>query len=81
VDHTGAAAVAVGAARFVVGPRLPIGGKQMRLSSAAIYADGSKARTELGVPCTPFRAAAQSAYDWYLENHYLPNWATTETRR
>ncbi|OBG91084.1 nucleoside-diphosphate sugar epimerase [Mycobacterium sp. E3251] len=69
------AAAAVGAARFVVGPRLPIGGKQMRLSSAYIYADGSKARTELGVPYTPFRAAAQSAYDWYLENHYLPEQA------
>ena len=76
------AAAAVGAARFVVGPRLPIDGKQMRLSSAAIYADGSKARTELGVPCTPFRAAAQSAYDWYLENHYLPKQATIPgTRR
>jgi len=36
---------------------------------AAVYADGSKARTELGVPCTPFRTAVQSAYDWYLENH------------
>ncbi len=69
------AAAAVGAARFVMGPRLPIGGQQMRLSSAGIYADGSKARSELGVRCTPFRTAAQSAYDWYLENHYLPNQA------
>ncbi len=75
------AAAAVGAVRFVTGPRLPIGGKQMRLSSACIYADGSKARIELGVPFTPFRTAAQSAYDWYLENHYLPNRATTATRR
>jgi dihydroflavonol-4-reductase len=77
-----AAVAAVGAARFVVGPRLPIDAKQMRLSSAAVYADGSKARTELGVPCTPFRAAVQSAYDWYLENHYLRKQATIpETRR
>ena len=76
------AAAAVGVARFVVGPRLPIDGKQMRLSSAAIYADGSKARKELGVPCTPLRAAVQSAHDWYLENHYLPKQATIpETRR
>jgi dihydroflavonol-4-reductase len=76
------AAAAVGAARFVVGPRLPIDGKQMRLSSAGIYADGSKARKELGVPFTPFRAAVESAYDWYLENHYLPKQATIpETRR
>jgi dihydroflavonol-4-reductase len=79
---TPAAVAAVGAARFAVGPRLPIDGKQMRLSSAAVYADGSKARTELGVPCTPFRAAVQSAYDWYLENHYLRKQATIpETRR
>jgi hypothetical protein len=42
-----AAVAAVGAARFVVGPRLPIDGKQRRLSSAGLYADGSKARTEL----------------------------------
>jgi dihydroflavonol-4-reductase len=76
------AAAAVGVARFVVGPRLPIDGKQMRLSSAAIYADGSKARKELDVPCTPLRAAVQSAHDWYLENHYLPKQATIpETRR
>lgn len=77
-----AAVAAVGAARFVVGPRLPIDGKQMRLSSAAVYADGSKARTELGVPCAPFRAAVQSAYDWYLENHFPRKQATIpETRR
>ena len=75
------AAAAVGAARFVIGPRLPVDGKQMRLSSACIYANGSKARTELGVPCTPFRTAAQSAYDWYLENHYLSRQAAIpETR-
>lgn len=67
------AAAAVGAVRFVVGPRLPIGGQQMRLSSTDIFADGSKARTELGVPFTPFRTAAQSAYDWYLDNNYLPS--------
>lgn len=76
------AAAAVGAARFVVGPRLPIDGHQMRLSSACIYADGSKARAELGMPCTPFRTAAQSAYEWYLENDYLPKRAAIpETRR
>ena len=76
------AAAAVGATRFVIGPRLPIGGQQMRLSSTCIYADGSKARTELGVPCTPFRTAAQSAYDWYLDNHYLPKQAAIcDTRK
>lgn len=76
------AAAAAGAARFVIGPRLPVSGKQIRLSSAGIYADGSKARTELGVPWTPFRTAAQSAYDWYLGNHYLPKQAViAEARR
>ena len=75
------AAAAVGAARFVVGPRLPIGGTQMRLSSIGIYADGGKARTELGVPCTPFRTAAQSAYDWYQENNYLPKQAAARQGR
>ncbi len=76
------AAAAVGLVRFVVGPRLPVDGKEMRLSSACIYADGSKARAELGVPYTPFRTAARSAYDWYLENHYLPQQATIPgTRR
>jgi dihydroflavonol-4-reductase len=54
----------------------------LALSSAAVYADGSKARTEPGVPCTPLRAAVQSAYDWYLENHHLRKQATIpETRR
>ncbi|MEZ0362623.1 NAD-dependent epimerase/dehydratase family protein [Mycobacterium sp. pUA109] len=65
------AAAAVGAARIVVGPRLPIDENQMRLSACGIYADGTKARTELGVPLTPFRAAVQSAYDWYRDNGYL----------
>lgn len=65
------AAAAVAAARAVVGPRLPIDAKQMRLSAAQIYADGSKARTELGVSCTPFRTAVQSAYQWYRDHHYL----------
>jgi len=76
------AAAAVGVARFMAGPRLPIDGKQMRLSSAAIYADGSKAREELGVSCTPFRTAVQSARAWYLDNDYLREQTPTpETRR
>jgi dihydroflavonol-4-reductase len=65
------AAAGVAAARVVVGPRLPIDAKQMRLSALSIYADGSKARTELGVPCTPFRTAMRSAYRWYSEHGYL----------
>lgn len=65
------AASAVAAARTVVGPRLPIDAKQMRLSSLAIYADGGKARKELGVPLTPFRTAIRDACDWYVDHHYL----------
>lgn len=65
------AAAAVGAARAVVGPRLPIDEKQMRLSAYDLYADGAKARTELGVEVTPFRTAIASAYRWYSENGYL----------
>jgi dihydroflavonol-4-reductase len=76
------AAFAVGITRFVAGPRLPIDGKQMRLSAAGIYADGSKARNELGVPFTPFRYAVQSAYDWYAENDVLSKQVPIpETRR
>lgn len=65
------AATAVGAARAVVGPRLPIDENQMRLSAFEIYADHTKAQRELGFAPTPFRAAAQAAYDWYRENGYL----------
>ncbi|HEX7323514.1 MAG TPA: NAD-dependent epimerase/dehydratase family protein [Mycobacterium sp.] len=64
-------ASAVAAARAVVGPRLPIDAKQMRLSAVGIYADGGKARRELGVPLTPFRTAIGDAYDWYREHHYF----------
>jgi dihydroflavonol-4-reductase len=66
-----AAAAGVATARAVLGPRLPIDEKQMRLSAFGIYADGSKARSELGVSTTPFRLAAQSAYNWYRDNDYL----------
>ena len=76
------AAAAVDAARLVAGPRLPIDGKQMRLSAFGIHADGGKARRQLGVPATSFRTAVQNAYDWYLENHYLPKRAAVpEARR
>ncbi|HEU0190996.1 MAG TPA: NAD-dependent epimerase/dehydratase family protein [Mycobacterium sp.] len=62
---------AVAAVAAVVGPRLPIDAKQMRLSSLGIYADGGKARRELGVPLTPFRTAIGDAYAWYREHGYL----------
>lgn len=65
------AASAVAVARVVVGPRLPVDARQMRLSVADIYADGSKARRELGVPFSRFRPALQSAYEWYRDNGHL----------
>ncbi|OMC11906.1 nucleoside-diphosphate sugar epimerase [Mycolicibacter heraklionensis] len=65
------AAAGVSAARFVVGPRLPLDARQMRISPSEIYADASKSRTELGVPLTPFRTALRAAHDWYRDNGYL----------
>ncbi|MBS9532894.1 NAD-dependent epimerase/dehydratase family protein [Mycobacterium sp. M1] len=66
------AAAGISVARAVVGPRLPIGAQQMRLSAAEIYADPGKSHTELGVPFTPFRTALQAGYEWYRDNGYLP---------
>jgi len=67
------AAAGVSVARTVVGPRLPIDARQMRLSLADIYADATKSREELGVPFTPFRTALRSGYEWYRDNGYLDN--------
>jgi dihydroflavonol-4-reductase len=66
-----AAAVAVTALRAIVGPHLPVDGNQLRLSAAALYADGRKARGELDLPYTPFRTAIERAYAWYMRNDYL----------
>lgn len=65
------AAAGISVARAVVGPRLPIGAHQMRLSKAEIYCDATRSRTELGVPFTPFRTALRSGYQWYRDNGYL----------
>ncbi|MGV0624313.1 NAD-dependent epimerase/dehydratase family protein [Mycolicibacter minnesotensis] len=65
------AAVGVSAARAVVGPRLPIDARQMRLSTAEIFADPSRSRDELGVPFTPFATALRAGYQWYRDNGYL----------
>lgn len=65
------AAAGVSVARAVVGPRLPIDARQMRLSTQEIFADASKSRTELGVPFTPFATALRAGYEWYLDNGYL----------
>ncbi|WP_046317452.1 NAD-dependent epimerase/dehydratase family protein [Mycobacterium sp. UM_Kg1] len=65
------AAAGVSVARTVVGPRLPIDARQMRLSTAEIYADATKSRAELGVPFTPFTTALRAGYEWYRDNGYL----------
>ncbi|GFG72069.1 NAD-dependent epimerase/dehydratase family protein [Mycolicibacter senuensis] len=65
------AAAGVSVARAVVGPRLPIDARQMRLSTADIFADASKSRQELGVPFTPFATALRAGYEWYRDNGYL----------
>jgi dihydroflavonol-4-reductase len=43
-------------------------GQQLRLGGLNIYVDSSKAIRELGLPQTPFREAAQDAFDWYRDN-------------
>jgi dihydroflavonol-4-reductase len=65
------AAASISLARAVVGPRLPIGAHQMRLSAAEIFADSTKAREELRLPFTSFRTALRDAYHWYRDNGYL----------
>lgn len=65
------AAAAVSVARAVVGPRLPVDARQMRLSTVEIFADPTKSRTELAVPFTPFNTALHDAYQWYRDNGYL----------
>lgn len=65
------AAAGVSVARTVVGPRLPIDARQMRLSKSEIFADPGKSRSELGVPFTPFRTALSAARDWYRDHGYL----------
>jgi len=46
-------------------------GQQARLSSEMLYCDWGKARRELGLPETPFRAAVEHAYAWYRARAYL----------
>jgi len=65
------AATALNLIAAVVGPRLPLSGEQMRLTSQYLYFDSSKARRELDLPHTPIRQAMQECYDWYVEHGYL----------
>jgi dihydroflavonol-4-reductase len=65
------AAWALDLAAAVVGPRLPLSGEQMRLTSKFIWFDSSKAQGELGLPHTPIRVALQECFEWYKANGYL----------
>jgi dihydroflavonol-4-reductase len=58
-------------ARAVFGDRIPFEPGQVRLSGLTVYFDSSKAVTELGLAATPFRVAAQQAYDWYNGHGFL----------
>ncbi len=76
------AAAAVAAARAVLGPRLPIDGKQMRLSSADIYAGGQKARNERACPALRSAQRSGAHTTGASKRHYLKKKVTIpETRR
>ena len=64
-------AVAVSGARMVLGNRVPFEARQVRISGENLYFDSSKAVQELGLSATPFRVAAQRAYDWYNSHGYI----------
>ena len=64
-------AAALDLATAIVGPKLPLSGEQMRLTSEFLWFDSSKAQRELSLPHTPVRTALQECYDWYKANGYL----------
>jgi dihydroflavonol-4-reductase len=61
----------VSAARLFLGNRIPLDANQVRMAGAYIYADGSKAVHEFGLPQTPLETAVQQTYAWYAANGYL----------
>jgi len=65
------AAFALDVTAAIVGPKLPLSGEQMRLTSEFIWFDSSKAQRELDLPHTPVRQALQECYDWYKAHGYL----------
>jgi dihydroflavonol-4-reductase len=65
------AALAVDAARRLLGNRIPLDPTQVRLMDANIFADNSKARHELALPQTPFTTAVENTYNWYRAKGYL----------
>jgi dihydroflavonol-4-reductase len=65
------AAVAVRLARTLLGNRIPVDERQVRMMAHKMYARVEKARRDLDLPQTPFRIAVQRTYNWYNENGYL----------
>jgi hypothetical protein len=66
-----AVATVLAAARAVLGDRVSIAPSQVRMSGAAIYANGQKALRGCELPQTPFKSAVEHAYEWYRENGYI----------
>ncbi len=64
-------ALAVSAARRVLGNRVPVNADQVRLSAQRLHFRPDKARRELDLPQTPFRTAVERAFGWYRDNGYL----------
>jgi dihydroflavonol-4-reductase len=64
-------ALAVTAARWVLGNRVPVNADQVRMSGLRLYFSPDKAVQELGLPQTPFRTAVERAFRWFCEHGYL----------
>ncbi len=64
-------ALAVTAARQVLGNRVPVNANQVRMSGISIYVNIDKAKQELNLPHTPFRTAVERSYRWFKDNGYL----------
>jgi dihydroflavonol-4-reductase len=47
--------------------------KQMKYASLGLYFDPSKARRELGLPCTPLRQTIEKSVRWFRAHGYAPS--------
>lgn len=64
-------ATGIRSARALLGNRIPFDENQVRMMAYYVYADSSKARRELNLPCTPFTTTVERAYNWYQDHGYL----------
>ncbi|MFW6062626.1 MAG: NAD-dependent epimerase/dehydratase family protein [Chloroflexota bacterium] len=65
------AAAGVRVMRFFLGNRVPVDANQVRMMGARLFADNSKAVSELDLPQTPFETTVQCTFRWYNEHGYL----------